>query len=109
MADLENVGCSRLLLQRLPQFVEQPRVLDGDDGLGGEVRDQRDLLVGEGANFLAVDGERRRSARRSLSIGTIRSVRTPPSSTPLSGCQIASVNVSGSAGNVGNLYEAFCH
>ena len=26
-----------LLLQRLPQFVEQPRVLDGDDGLGGEV------------------------------------------------------------------------
>ena len=45
----------RLLLQRLgeivgalAQFVEQPRVLDGDDRLRGEVRDQFDLLVGEG-------------------------------------------------------------
>jgi len=27
------------------QFVEQPRVLDGDDGSGGEVLDQRDLLL----------------------------------------------------------------
>ena len=35
--DLEHVGGGGLLLQRLPQFVEQPRVLDGDDGLGGEV------------------------------------------------------------------------
>jgi hypothetical protein len=30
---LEHVGGSGLLLQRLTQFVEQPRVLDGDDGL----------------------------------------------------------------------------
>ena len=36
----------------MAQFVEQPRVLDGDDGLRGEVRDQRDLLVGERLNFL---------------------------------------------------------
>ena len=35
--DLEDVGCGSLLLQRLAQFVEQPRVLDGDDGLSGEV------------------------------------------------------------------------
>ena len=34
---LKNLRCGRLLLQRLAQFVEQPRVLDGDDGLGGEV------------------------------------------------------------------------
>ena len=36
---------------------EQPRVLDGDDGLGGEVLHQFDLLVCEGTNFLAIDGE----------------------------------------------------
>jgi hypothetical protein len=29
----------RLLLQRLPQLVEQPGVLDGDDSLGSEVLD----------------------------------------------------------------------
>ena len=34
--------------KRFAQFVEQPGVLDGDDGLGGEGRDQLDLLVGEG-------------------------------------------------------------
>ena len=39
-SDSEIVGA-------LPQLVEQPRVLDRDDGLGGEVRDQFDLLVGE--------------------------------------------------------------
>jgi hypothetical protein len=37
-----------LLLQRLPQFVEQPRVLDGYDSLGCEVLDQLDLLLGKG-------------------------------------------------------------
>ena len=41
----------------LAQFVEQPRVLDGDDGLGGEVLHQLDLLVGERAHLLAVDGD----------------------------------------------------
>ena len=38
-----------------PQFVEQPRVLDGDDGLGGEVLHQLDLLVSEWPDFLPVD------------------------------------------------------
>ena len=47
-----------LLGGRVTQFVEQPRVLDGDDGLGGEVGDQFDLLVGEGPNFLAGQSER---------------------------------------------------
>ena len=48
----------RLLLQRLAevvgaltQFVEQPRILDGDDGLGSEVRQQRDLFVVKGNDF----------------------------------------------------------
>ena len=33
---------------------KQPRVLDGDDRLSGEVLNEFDLLVGEGANLLAV-------------------------------------------------------
>ena len=33
--------------ERFAQLVEQPRVLDGDDGLGGKVLYQLDLLVGE--------------------------------------------------------------
>ena len=37
------------------QFAEQPRVLDGDDSLGGEVLHQLDLLVGERTNLLAVN------------------------------------------------------
>src|SRR5215475_3561377 len=36
--DLKHVGSSSLLLQRFAQLIEQPRVLDGDDGLSGEVR-----------------------------------------------------------------------
>src|SRR6516225_10620613 len=52
---LEHVGGRGLLLQRFPQLVEQAGVLDGDDGLAGKILDQRDLLVGEGANLLAID------------------------------------------------------
>ena len=37
------------------QLVEQPRVLDGDHGLGGEVLNQLDLLIGERPHLLAVD------------------------------------------------------
>ena len=43
--DFEHVGGGGLLLQRFAQLVEQPRVLDGDDGLAGEILDQLDLLV----------------------------------------------------------------
>ena len=42
---------------RLAQLVQQACVLDGDDGLVGEVRKQSDLLLGEGAHLLPVDGE----------------------------------------------------
>ena len=62
---LEYVGGGGLLLQRfgeivgaLAQLVEQPGILDGDDGLTGEARQQFDLLVGEGTNLLAIDGDR---------------------------------------------------
>ena len=44
--------------KQFAQLVEQPSVLDGDDGLGSEVRDQRDLLVGKRTDFLAENGER---------------------------------------------------
>ena len=42
----------------LAQLVEQPRVLDGDDGLRGEVLHQLDLLFGERTDRLAVDADR---------------------------------------------------
>ena len=55
--DFEHVGGGGLLLQQFAQLVEQPRVLDGDDGLAGEILDQLDLLVAERADFLAVDDD----------------------------------------------------
>ena len=39
----------------LPQFIEQPRVLDGDDGLGGEACNKINLLVGEWPYLLALN------------------------------------------------------
>src|SRR5262245_48627557 len=56
--DLEHLRCCGLLLQRFTQLVEQPRVLDGDDGLRGEVFDQFNLLIGEWPHFLAVNADR---------------------------------------------------
>jgi hypothetical protein len=56
--NLEHVGGRRLLLQRFPQFVEQARVLDGDDGLAGEIPHQLDVLVAERLNFLTVYADR---------------------------------------------------
>ena len=46
------------------QLAEQPRVLDGDHGLRGEVLHQLDLLVGERPNLLPVNDDARRPARR---------------------------------------------
>jgi hypothetical protein len=40
------------------RFVAQSRILDGNDGLSGEVLHQRDLLVGEGPNLISVQDER---------------------------------------------------
>src|SRR5262245_25446697 len=58
----KHLGRRRLLVQclaqivgALSQLVEEPRVLDRDDRLMSEVCDQRNLLVGEGPHFLAVD------------------------------------------------------
>ena len=54
--DLEHVGGCGLLLQGLPQLVQQPGVLDGDDGLAREAREHSDLLVGEWPNLPTIDG-----------------------------------------------------
>ena len=35
--DLEHVGGGSLLLERFTQLAKQPRVLDGNDGLGGKI------------------------------------------------------------------------
>ena len=55
--DFEHVCGSGLLLQRLPQLIEQPRVLNGDDGLRGEGLHKRDLLIGERFGLQPVDGD----------------------------------------------------
>ena len=47
---LKNVGGRGLLLQGFKQLGEQSRILDGDDGLGGEVLQQFDLFFGERPN-----------------------------------------------------------
>src|SRR5262249_49705574 len=39
------------------QLVDQPRVLDRDDGLARETGEQRDLLVGERPHLLTVDAD----------------------------------------------------
>ena len=46
----QNFTRGSLLLQRLGEFVEQPHVLDRDDGLIGESFEQLDLRRGEGAH-----------------------------------------------------------
>src|SRR6516165_8268459 len=52
---LKHISDGGLLLQRLPQLVEQPGILDGDDRLGGETLDQLDLFLCEGTNLLTID------------------------------------------------------
>ena len=49
--------CLKLLVQSV-EFLEQPRVLDGDDGLRSEVCEQFNLFVGEGTDLLAINGDR---------------------------------------------------
>ena len=62
--DLQHLGSRRLLFERfrqvtraLAQFVEQPRIFHGDDGLIRKSLDQFDLLGGEGTNSLAAQGK----------------------------------------------------
>jgi hypothetical protein len=54
----QDVGRRRLLLERLSRLVEQPHVLDGDDGLGGKGLEKRDLALRERTWVGASDGHR---------------------------------------------------
>src|SRR5262245_5618380 len=56
--DFKNIGGGRLLLEGFAQLIKQPCVLDGDDGLGGKVLNQLDLLVGEWQDLLAIYANR---------------------------------------------------
>ena len=67
------------------QLVEQPRILDGDDGLRGEILDQFDLLVGEWQHLLADRWRSTPTSASSLNIGTTSKVRMPATSTPATG------------------------
>ena len=60
----EHICGGGLLPEGFTQFVQQARVLDGDDGLRGEVLYQLDLFVRKGMHLLAVD--RNRSNERIL-------------------------------------------
>ena len=53
----KHLGGRGLLFQRLARLGDQPRVLHRDDRLRREVLQQRDLLVGERPDFLAVDDD----------------------------------------------------
>src|SRR5215470_19027888 len=55
--DLEDLSRCRLLLQRLALRGEEPRVLDGDDGLSREVLQEGNLLVGEELDLASVNDE----------------------------------------------------
>ena len=74
--DLQHLGGRGLLLQRLGhlaiaglQLLEQPHVLDGDDGLVGEGLEQLDLPVGERTDLAPRDDDRA-DGLPSRSIGT---------------------------------------
>ena len=55
--DLEHVGSRGLLLERLAQLIQEARVLDSDDGLSREVRDQFNVLFGERLRLLPIDDD----------------------------------------------------
>ena len=79
--DLQDLGGRGLLLQRLARLGDQPRVLHRDDRLRREVLQQRDLLVGERTDLLAIDSDMTPSSASSLRSGTPSKVRAPPRST----------------------------
>ena len=45
--DLQHFRSRGLLFQRLLGIIEQPRILDGDDGLVGKGAQQLDVMIGE--------------------------------------------------------------
>src|SRR6516162_10236706 len=54
----QHLGSRRLLFQGLARLGEEPRILDRDDRLRGEILQQRNLLVGKRSYLLTVDVDR---------------------------------------------------
>src|SRR5262249_6848852 len=54
--NFEHIGSRCLLLKRLAQLAEQSRIFDRYHRLAGKALDQFDLLLTEGTNVLAIDG-----------------------------------------------------
>ena len=52
--DLKYIGGGGLLLQRFTQLIQQPRILDGDDGLRRKTLHQLDLFISEGLHLGAI-------------------------------------------------------
>ena len=94
---LQHLGGRGLLFQRLPLLGDQPRVLHRDHRLGGEVLQQRDLLVGERPHFLAVD--RDVSEQRARPCGAARS-RHGASAIPKFGWRHRGSGIVGHRGSV---------
>jgi hypothetical protein len=55
VGDPKNLTGCRLPGERLLRLVEQPHVLDCDNGLVSKGLEERDLLVGEGTHFASAD------------------------------------------------------
>src|SRR5215469_10604829 len=109
--DAQHLRCCRLLLQRfgqvsraLAQFIEQPRILDGDDGLLGEIAEKLDLLFSEQTRLPTQDIE---GADRLVVLyywyGELRSV---PGLNETNTARLA-VEVSLVIGDVGDLDDLF--
>jgi hypothetical protein len=63
-----------LLLQCFPQFMKQLCILDCDNSLGGEIRDDFDLFIGEGPDLLATSHspvQRQQSQRVTFEVSLI--------------------------------------
>jgi len=41
----------------LTEFIEKAGIFNGNHGLGGEILHQRNLFIGEGPDYLAVDAD----------------------------------------------------
>ena len=66
--DLQHLGGRGLVLQRLARLAEQARILHRDHRLGGEVLQQRDLLLRERADFSPVNVKGTRPGRRPCTV-----------------------------------------
>src|SRR5262245_49156303 len=77
--DAEDFTGRSLLLQRFFEFLEQPHILNRDDGLVGEGFEKRDLLLGEGSNFCTAN----RNHSNRCSLPQQRRAKDSPSSSAL--------------------------